>query len=175
MRENLNSGFLLAEQCGEKSMFSHAVFLCWLWLEKIQTLHSKFMVKLNCGNLLTPHRVYSEFFFNLNPILQAVIRKPLQSRTRNVLSDCLHPPTQTQSPLCFNVKWKAFPCNHWPLVSSPWQDLGTRHVPRGFLWVQGSQWRSLWVQRVFAKSKRQCSMEEKGDSGIESRSKRIQD
>ena len=24
MRENLNSGFLLAEQCGEKSMFSHA-------------------------------------------------------------------------------------------------------------------------------------------------------
>ena len=34
------------------------------------------MVKLNCGNLLTPHRVYSEFFFNLNPSLHAV-RRPL--------------------------------------------------------------------------------------------------
>ena len=30
------------------------------------------MVKLNCGNLLTPHSVYSEFFFNLNPSLHAV-------------------------------------------------------------------------------------------------------
>ena len=62
----------MAEQCGEKSMFSHAVFLCWFWLEKIQTLHSKFVEKLNCGNLLTLHRVYSEFFFNLNPSLHAV-------------------------------------------------------------------------------------------------------
>ena len=30
------------------------------------------MEKLNCGNLLTLHRVYSEFFFNLNPSLYAV-------------------------------------------------------------------------------------------------------
>ena len=45
------------------------------------------MVELNCGNLLTPHRVYSEFFFNLNPSLHAVIwicgnLGCLESRTR---------------------------------------------------------------------------------------------
>ena len=38
------------------------------------------MVKLNCGNLLTPHRVYSEFFFNLNPSLHAVVHKGRKAR-----------------------------------------------------------------------------------------------
>ena len=34
------------------------------------------MEKLNCGNLLTLHRVYFEFFFNLNPSLYAVLENP---------------------------------------------------------------------------------------------------
>ena len=37
------------------------------------------MVKLNCGILLTPHRVYSKFFFNLKPSLHAVSAKLKQN------------------------------------------------------------------------------------------------
>ena len=43
------------------------------------------MVKLKCGNLLTPHRVYSEFFFNLNPSLHAV-KEPGSQEGSNVVS-----------------------------------------------------------------------------------------
>jgi len=47
--------------------FYHIIFL-----HLIRFKLFKVSGKLNCGNLLTPHRVYSEFFFKLNPSLHAV-------------------------------------------------------------------------------------------------------
>ena len=46
-------------------------------LEKIQTLHSKFTVKLNHGKLLTLYRVHSKFFANLNLSLHTVNSCPV--------------------------------------------------------------------------------------------------
>lgn len=66
------TGFLRAGKLGEESKFSDVIFLQLIFTRRDSNSPFKVYSKLNCENLLTLHRVYSDFFFNVNPSLHAV-------------------------------------------------------------------------------------------------------